>query len=138
MKSRFFHMLLGTAALVAMSAIPANASSANGELCSVQTTDGSVRVGVHTADPKTSRTATRHQLEGAGGWCTNQVAVRGWMGADKSFDSYSNQYDVCFVSFPGQDITFFLHADADAYASGTAAQMCREIAGNNMRAIYWY
>ena len=130
-------MLLGTAALVALTALPASASSANGELCSVQTTDGgSIRVGAYTADDNTARTATRHQISNAAGWCTDQLATSGWMSADKNYDGYNGQLDICYIHFPGDDVSIIFHADPTA--TDTAARMCREVAGGNTSLIYWY
>jgi hypothetical protein len=139
LRSRFLRTLVGTAALVGMTAIPASASSANGELCSVQTNDGSVRAGAHTADDRTARSATRHQINNAAGWCTDQIAVSGWMGADKNYDRYKGQLDVCYIHFPGDDVSIFLHADSDdTYAIDFAARMCRDVAGGDMSLIHWY
>jgi hypothetical protein len=135
---RRLSVMFAVTLIVAATAVPTYASSANGELCSVQTYDGDVRAGAYTADNRTARTATRHQLDNAAGWCTNQIAVNGWMGADKNYDRYTGQRDICWIHFPGDDVDIMIHADSAQYAVDFANQMCSDVAGGNMRLVYWY
>jgi hypothetical protein len=113
------------------------ASPANGELCSVQTFDGSVRTSVYPY-PDTTR-PSQTQLQAAGAWCTNQIATPGWYAANKYYDSWNGQQTVCLVHLPYSSIATMQFADpTNAYALSFAVQGCKDMAGGDPNAIAWY
>jgi len=115
----------------------AAASPGNGELCSVQTEDTAVRTSVY-AYPSTD-SATSEQIDHAGAWCTKQINVAGWTGANKNYDAWEDQEDVCQVHFDGADVVLDNFADPDDNdAVQEAAQGCSEIAGGDLSIItFW-
>jgi hypothetical protein len=135
----------GVVALTALLALAANAagptvahaSPLNGELCSVQTFDQSVRASVYAYPLSASPNGS--QLAHAGAWCTNQINVPGWIGADSHYDSWDDQDTVCIVHFEGDDLAIGNFADlTDDAALAEAVQGCKDIAGGDPSVITWY
>src|SRR5690349_21751818 len=100
--------LLSVAALAPAAA--ADASPANGELCSVQTVDGEIVASVYAFPIVTSGGASRAQIDRAGQWCTNQVNTPGYTGANKNYDSEIGQLAVCLIHFAGEPVAFGVYA----------------------------
>ena len=132
--------LLGTAAtLAALGALavqPASASVRNGELCSVQSYDGSIRASVYAYPSTTAGRASSLQLARAGAWCTNQVATAGWTSANKTFDSYEGQVEVCYITAAGNPIAISVYADPSE--AREAEGDCLDIVGGDVHAPVWY
>ena len=115
----------------------AAASQRNGELCAVQSWDETIVVSVLTTQFKDARLATPQQVAHAGAWCSNQVAVRGWMPASKFYDKYTDQADVCVASTLGSDIEVWVHASPEAYAD--AYNACLDMQGGNPNtSLVWW
>ncbi len=126
----------GLAALAALVVQPASASVRNGELCSVQLYDGSIRASVYAYPTTTSGRATSVQLARAGAWCTNQVATAGWMSANKTYDSYEDQVEVCYIASSASPIAISVYADPSE--TREAEGDCLDIVGGDTHAPLWY
>jgi hypothetical protein len=142
MSLRFFTYRLGLAAVVASAvlsgAIPAQASVRNGELCSVQTWDHTIRASIYTWTPDVpADRATRQQLEQAGGWCTRQVQTTGWIAADKYYDSWEGQMTVCLIDRPGALTAIGVFSDPGTNDVSYGVQVCNDIATNPLD-IRWF
>jgi hypothetical protein len=120
-------------------AATADASPANGELCSVQSVDGEIVASVYAFPIVTSGSASRAQIDRAGQWCTNQVNIPGYTGANKNYDSEIGQVTVCLIHFAGESVAFGVYADPSAaYVLGEAEDDCNQIASYNPYVIAWY
>jgi hypothetical protein len=133
MHSRSYRqVLVVTAALLALVPLSAAlASPANGELCSIQSTDQSVRISVYSYSP----VAGEAQVAAAGAWCTDEVTAHGWLPASKFYDSFRGQVEVCGVHNQGSVLAFSVSAFDNALDS--AAQSCTGIA-LHPDSVIWY
>jgi hypothetical protein len=138
--SRLRALLASTLLLSALApAATANASPDNGELCSVQSIDGEIVASVYAYPFVGSGHASRAQLDRAGQWCTNQLDVPGYAGANKNYDSWVGQVNVCLIHFAGEPVGFGVFADPSSlYVLGAAEDDCNQIAGYNPYVIVWY
>jgi hypothetical protein len=118
-----------------LSPTAAFASPNNGEICAVQTWDQNLVVSVHRGNYGAVSQAPRAQIDAAAGHCTNLAAMDGWMPADKNYDKWVGQIDICSVAVqPGlRDV---IHAGSYA-AVDAAVDMCIAFQADNPNFVTW-
>jgi hypothetical protein len=114
-------IVLGLVGILSTLLTPAvSASPRNGELCSIQSYDESVVASVYRKTFGPASQATPLELTRAGQWCTDQAATPGWAGADKNFDDYVGQSDVCMLDAPTEPINIVIASVASAHDEAVA------------------
>jgi hypothetical protein len=127
-----------TAILASLAALPATtfASEANGELCSVESVSQNLRITVYNWPERPTRFSTRHQVDNAAAWCTNQLnPYRGYVAASKYYDSFRGQLDVCGIHFPSDDVAIHVYADNSSVFD--AALACVQIGNYDPSVVTW-
>jgi len=108
------------------------ADSSSGELCAVQTEDGSLFVAAqrNANSPGATINATPLQLQTAGAWCTNRLLGEGgqkWVPASSDDDGNPGQVAVCLVDSPRWYVSYWVYAVPTLEGVSAAAGLCREM-----------
>jgi hypothetical protein len=111
------------------------ASPRNGEICAVQTWDENLVISVHRGNYGPLSQAPRAQIDAAAGQCTNLAAMDGWMAADKNYDMWVGQIDICSMGVqPG--LRYVIHAGSNAAVSA-AVNMCYAMSADSPDSVTW-